>query len=277
MDGTNTGRTDESEGGSRTPPWMTLVLIPLMIVFIWGVENYLLAGATHLFQNLSFLYLVLYSALSAILVGIIVPFIRIRTAFLSGAVNMFQIGFRSTQRTLIAVSLTALVCYGVLLFTGIVGDMPDRLEGAAIFLLFLPTGIAAVMICWVLVGTHVQAYVRGEGVVISVMTGILLTAFIFALSLSVIFSAAEFPDRFVGFFITGCISAFFFFAVRDVYATIIVVTSSLVILLNSSVDPAYLVPINLVVVFCGIAGVLVLGGIHWHFSRHYTTIQIPGK
>ncbi len=87
----------------------------------------------------------------------------------------------------------------------------------------------------------------------------------------------NFRELFIGFFAAGCVAAFCFFAVRDVWATVIVVTFSLVILLNSRIDPAYLSPFNIVVVFCGILAVLVLACVHDYFSRHYTTVMLPGK
>ena len=150
----------------------------------------------------------------------------------------------------------------------------DQLTGAALFILLLPTAIAAVMICWVLVGTHVQAFVRSGGVVISVFTGVLLTALVFALSMTVLFAGADLREMVVQFFAAGCVAAFLFFAVRDVYATIIVVTLSLVVLENSRIDPAYLVPFSPVVALCGILSAGALVGVHWHFSRHYTTILL---
>src|SRR5208337_59297 len=95
MDETRTDDATGSRQGSRYPSLVTLVLTPLVIVLIWLLENYLLAGNTRLFQQASVPGLVLYTVLAGILVGIIVPIVRIRAAFLSGAVNMFQIGFRS--------------------------------------------------------------------------------------------------------------------------------------------------------------------------------------
>jgi hypothetical protein len=73
------------------------------------------------------------------------------------------------------------------------------------------------------------------------------------------------------------VAAFFFFAVRDIWATIIVVTAGLVVLQNSRIDPAYLVPFNPVVPLCGILAAGVLVGVHRYFSRHYTTVMLPGK
>ena len=133
------------------------------------------------------------------------------------------------------------------------------------------------MICWVLIGTHIQAYVRNGGAMISIFAGTLVTALIFALSMSILFIGPDFRQIFSGFFAAGLISALFFFAVRDVYATIIVVTSGLMILLNARVDPEYLTTFNPVVVLCGFLVIGVLTGIHWHFSRHYKTVVFAGK
>ena len=72
----------------------------------------------------------------------------------------------------------------------------------------LPTAIAAVMICWVLVGTHIQAFVRSGGVVISVFTGVLLTALVFALSMTVLFAGADLREMVVQCFVPGCVAAF---------------------------------------------------------------------
>jgi len=260
---------------TRHLSFVTLVLIPLVIVLIWILENYLLATTIHIFQRVNLPGLVLYTALSSILVGMLVPLIRIRAAFLSGAVNMFQIGFRSARRTLIAIVITALACYSLVVITGLPLALSDQARVAMLFFLLLPTGSASVMICWVMAGTHIQAYVRSSGVAVSVIAGVLITALLFALSLSILVTGPDLPGTFTGLFVTGCVSALFFFAVRDVYATILVVTSGLLVLTGKGVDPAYLSLSSPVVVLCGLAAVVVLAGIHVHFSRHYTTIRIP--
>ena len=113
---------------------VTLILIPLIIVIIWLLENYLLAGSSRLFLQANLPGLVLYTILSGIVVGILVPIVRIRAAFLSGDVNMFQIGFRSLRRTVAAVSLTALAGYAGVVLMSLWGQGFDRWTGAALFL-----------------------------------------------------------------------------------------------------------------------------------------------
>ena len=262
-------------GKYRDSALVTLVLIPIMIVITWLLENYLLAGTTHLFTTANFPVLVAYTVVSSVLVGIVVPVMRIRAGFLSGAVNMFQIGFRSARRTAAAAGITALAIYTVLTVTG--AATMSWVQGAALFLLVIPTSIATVMLCWVLAGTHVQAYVRGGGAVISILCGTLVTALLFAISVSVLFASGNFQEIFPEFFVIGCVSALFFFAVRDVYASVLVIASFLSIFLAPYIDPRYIVSVSPIVAFCGIFAFIILAGAHSHFSRHYTTVVLPEK
>jgi hypothetical protein len=271
----------EGTGTEETPPRkgenspVTLIVLPLVIVLAWMLENYLLAGNPRLFAQASLSGLVIYTVLSGLIVGILVPVVRVRAAFLSGAVNMFQIGLRSLRRTVAAVSLTALAGYAVFVFLSLAGQGLDRGTAAMLFLFLLPTAIAAVMLCWVLAGTHVQASVRSGGIVVSVLAGVLLTTLVFAFAMTVIFAVPDPRDHLIGFLALGFISAIIFFAVRDVWATVIVVTEGLVLLLAPAIDPAYLA--SPVAALCGILSVLVLMCVHGYFSRHYTTIVLPGR
>lgn len=271
-EGIDAGETSPQKGGS---PWITLIVIPLVIVLAWLLENYLIAGGPRLFMQANPWGLAIYTLLSGVLVGILVPVVRVRAAFLSGAVNMFQIGFRSLRRTVAAVSLTALAIVAVFVFVLFAGQGMDRWTAVTLFLLLLPTAIAAVMLCWVLAGTHVQAYVRSGGIVVSVLTGVLLSALVFAIAMTLVFAVSDPRDQFTGFLALGCVSALFFFAVRDVWATIIIVTGGLVLLLAPAIDPAYLAsPVS---VLCGIISAAVLACVHWYFSRYYTTVLLQGK
>ena len=59
----------------------------------------------------------------------------------------------------------------------------DRLAFANAFILLLPTAIASVMMCWVLMGTHVQAFVRGGGALISLSVGISATTVLYCVAM----------------------------------------------------------------------------------------------
>jgi hypothetical protein len=254
---------------------VTLVLIPLLIVAVWIIENYLFSGGALVSVKTSVPGLLIYTLLSCILVGIIVPLIRIRAAFRTGAVNMFQIGFRSLRRTVAAVSLTALSGYTIILFMRLYGMGPDRDAGVFLFALLFPTAIAAVMICWGLLGTHIQAYVRGGGILVSIITGVIMTALLFACSMTLLLGSGRIAEAFPGYLAAGVIAALFFFAVRDIYATIIAVTCALVVIAGSAPDFSGRSSLAPAAIACSVLTLGVLLAAHGHFSRHYTTVKLP--
>jgi hypothetical protein len=216
--------------------------------------------------------LLIYSVFSCIFLGILVPMTCIRSSFLTGAVNMFQIGFRSLRRTVSVCTIVAAAGYACIIMLSPSGA--DQLAFANAFLLFLPTSIATVMICWVLVGTHVQAFVSTGGMLASILTGIIVTALLFSLSLFVLMAEPGPDPVILLLFCIGCGAAIFFFAIRDVYATILVVTFVTVFVGISSVDPVYLRQPDPAVYVATFITASVLAGVHGYCSRYYTTIPV---
>ncbi len=252
-----------------------LLVIPFAVYAAWLLEIFLLEGSLHLFERFDPPLLFLYTLVSCILTGTVVPLFCIRTAFVSGAVNMFQIGFRSFRRTVMACSLTGIICYAGVIFLNPFGT--DRVAFADAFLLLLPGAIASVMICWVLVGTHVQAYVRSGGVAVSVSVGIMVTAALFGLTIFAYFPDAFRQDLFFSSLFVGIVTAVFFFAVRDVYATSIVVGVCSVFTFADRISPLYLNNASVYIWINAVLAVSVLAGIHRYFSRNYVTLEIPPK
>jgi len=254
------------------PATIRLLVIPFTVYIAWLLEIFLLEGSLDLFYRFDPPLLFVYTLIACILTGIIVPLLCVRTAFVSGTVNLFQIGFRSLRRTIIACTLTGIICYGAVIFLNPFGT--DRFAFAHALLFFLPGAIASVMICWVLAGTHVQAFVRGGGMVISISAGIMVTALLFGMTTFAYFPAAIRQDIFFSLVSTGIIGAFFFFAVRDVYSTSLVVGVCSVFAMSDRIslhylqDPVY-IWIN------AILAIGVLAGIHLYLSRNYVTLEIP--
>ncbi len=273
--------SEEEPGLSPTdlprPSAVTLVIVPLLIISIWIIENYLLTGGALVSVKTILPTLLLYTLLSCIIVGIIVPLIRIRAAFRAGAVNMFQIGFRTLRRTVAAVSLTALAAYTIVLFLRVYGTGPDRDTGFFLAVFLFPTAVTAVMICWGLLGTHIQACVRSGGILVSVITGVVTTALVFALSMTLLLASGRITEAFPGYFAAGIVAALFFFAVRDIYATVVAVTGALVILVGSA--PGFACPYSLTpaAIVCAFLTLGILVTAHWHFFRYYTTVKLPEK
>lgn len=254
---------------------LRLLAIPFLVYLAWLLEIVLFAGRNRLFGHPNPSGIVLYTIVACIITGMIFPLILVRKSFVSGAVNMFQIGFRTVRRTMLAASVTGAVFFGLILFSNPFGT--DRMAFANAFLLVLPTAAATVMVCWVLSGTHVQAFVRSGGAILSISTGIVTTSLLYVPSLL----AAGLSSRQGGAVfwpvITGIIAALFFFAVRDIYATCILVACSDVLLGAGTFDPAVL-RANLPGIYgSALLAIAALVAIHIWLYRNYATIMVPDR
>jgi hypothetical protein len=263
-----------TQSAELRPATIRLLVIPFTVYTAWLLEIFLLEGSLDLFKRFDPPLLFQYTVIACILTGIVVPLLCVRTAFVSGTVNLFQIGFRSLRRTIMACTLIGIICYAAVIFLNPFGT--DRFAFANAFLFFLPSAIASVMICWVLLGTHVQAFVRGGGMVISISVGIMVTALLFGMTTFAYFPAALRQDIFFSSVSIGIIAAFFFFAVRDVYSTSLVVGVCSVFTLKDRISPHYLQdPVYIWI--NAIVAIGILAGIHLYLSRNYVTLEIPRK
>ncbi|MDD1686508.1 hypothetical protein [Methanoregula sp.] len=250
-----------------------LLLLPLLVYLVWTAETYLFAGSLGLFGAPDAFAFLLYTTVTCILIGIVVPVMLVRRAFFTGDINMHQIGFRSLRRTLLMTSLTLLLVWAAVALQNPFGT--DRFSFAVVFLQFLPTGIAMVMTCWVLAGTHVQAYVRNGGVLHSICTGVIVTGILSGLSFVALNPGVGIPGSLVLYFSFGILAAIFFFAVRDVWATSVAVTGGLVWLMAGRADTTTIVPVFPAISAAAVLTTGILAIIHWHLSRHYVTIPAP--
>jgi hypothetical protein len=251
---------------------LRLLVIPCAIYAAWLLEIFLLEGSIHLFERFDPPGIFLYTIIACIITGIVAPLLYIRNSFISGAVNMFQIGFRSLRYTLLTCVLTCSIGYGAVILFNPFGS--DRFAFANAFILLLPGAIASVMMCWVLMGTHVQAFVRSGGAIISLSVGIAVTTVLYGITTFVYFPAVLRQDALFSSVILGIIVAFFFFAVRDVYATSLVVAVCSVLTMADRINPLYLQnAVQYVWISSGLA-VCALIIIHGYLSRNFVTIKI---
>jgi hypothetical protein len=271
----NPERTEKDREGARVSLYVAIRLgvIPLTVYAGWLLETFLLEKNRHLFAHIDPGALIFYTVVVCIATGIVIPVFILRKSFLSGDVNMFQIGFRSLSRTITACIGTLIAGYVAVILFSPFGS--DRGAFAGAFLLLLPTAMAATMICWVLAGTHIQAYVRGGGSRVSIPAGVVATALLFGLTSLAHSAPGSTAEAFSWSILAGIAAAIFFFSVRDVYATMIVVAGLMVFLMAGSIDTLNLShPAPAVFISSGLAAV-VLAGVHLFLFRNYATIRIP--
>jgi hypothetical protein len=70
-------------------------------------------------------------------------------------------------------------------------------------------------------------------------------------------------------------AALFFFAIRDVYATVIAVAGSGVFARAGTIDPAYLHGTPTGIYISSLLSIAVLVALHIWLSRNYATIVVP--
>jgi hypothetical protein len=227
-----------------------------------------------LFQSADFRGIIIYTVFACIITGIIIPVFCIRESFVTGAVNMFQIGFRPVRRTFYACALTTVFGYMAMLLFSPFGT--DQSAFADTFLFLLPTAIASVMVCWVLLGTHVQAFVRSGGTIISITAGSLVTAWLFCIT-SFVHSPPVHPQpALAGFLVLGLAAALFYFAVRDIYAASIFVAFGLTFVMAERTGVSGMQAAMPAVYGSALLVVITLIGIHLYFVPNFRTVRLPG-
>jgi len=252
---------------------LRLLLIPLLLYIVWMLETYLLEGSVGLFMHFQPLLFLVYTVFANSIVGTIIPVMCLRSAFLSGAVNMFQVGFRSLRRTVLASGLTALSGYLCLVTFTPFGTHRIALFNAFAFI--IPVAVAEVMICWVLIGTHVQAYIRNGSAAVSIILGVVTTAFLFGISFTAHSPPLNQPGVLLLLCVIGAGTALFFFAVRDVYTSVIFVACATLPVMLQRVDPVVTSEFIPSVYGAAALSLACLIGCHLYLFRNFRTIRVP--
>ena len=250
-----------------------VLVIPLAIYSIWIVVTALFEGDLQLFLNADSRGIIVYTVFSCIITGMIIPVYWIQGSFITGAINMFQIGFMPVRRTFYACALTTVFGYIAMVLFSPFGT--DESAFGYAFLLLLPTAIASVMVCWVLLGTHVQAFVRNGGTVLSIAAGSLVTAWLFCITSFAHSPPVHQQSAMAMFLVLGLAAAIFFFAVRDVYAASIFVAFGLTFVMADCIGGYITQAVMPGVYGSAILVVITLMGIHLYFVRNFRTVKFP--
>ena len=249
-----------------------LLGIPFAIYCLWMILTALFEGDHRLFLNADSQGIIVYTVFACIITGMILPVYCIRESFITGAVNMFQIGFIPVRRTFYACFLTTFFGYIAMVLFSPFGT--DMLAFGFDFLLLLPTAIASVMVCWVLLGTHVQAFVRGGGTVLSIAAGSLVTAWFFCITSFAHSPPVHLQPALVGFLLLGLAAAVFFFAIRDIYAASIFVAFGLTFVMADRIGVPVTQAAMPAVYGSALLVVITLIGIHLYFVRNFRTVKL---
>jgi len=250
-----------------------LVLIPLIVYTVWFLETFLLEGSLGVFSRYQPVVYFTYVLLANILIGTLAPLIFLRSGLLTGVVNMHQIGFRDLRRTVVTAGITA--CSGYLILAAVTHSAAPTVTLVGTVLVLTPVAISSVMICWVLAGTHLQAYARRYGAAASILTGVTITGSLFGLSFAAHSPPLSDPRHILTAIVIGAAVAIVFFAIRDVWSAIIVQLFALVWFLRDSIDSAYIQPVPPLVVLTASLAILALLLSIRYLTKRFVTILLP--
>ena len=250
-----------------------LLVIPFAIYILWIIVTALFDGDHRFFMSADPPGIIFYTVFACIITGMIIPVYCIRESFVTGAVNMFQIGFWPVRRTFYGCFLTTFFGYMAMVLFSPYGM--DMFALGYAFLLLLPTAIASVMVCWVLLGTHVQAFVRGGGTVLSIAAGSLITAWLFCITYFVHNPSVHPQAALAGFLVLGLATALFYFAVRDIYSASIFLAFGLTFVMADRIVVSGTQAAIFAVYGSAIVVFFTLIGIHLYFVRNFRTVKLP--
>ena len=263
---------DKKEPVRNRAPWLRLFIIPLIVYTAWIIEMFLLGGQARLFQSPTATGILAYTLTACILIGLVVPVMLLRRSFGLGDVNMHQIGFRPAWRTGPIVLVTLLVLLPVALLFNPFGT--DGMAFLGAFLFLLPTATASVMVCFILIGTHIQALLRGGSALAAISAGVAVTSVLFGFTALVGFPVLPQQDTILFTLCTGVLIALFFFTIRDIYATVLLATVCLVFGMAGRISLSALESALPAVAVAALLSLLSLLGIHLYFTRKYATIIV---
>jgi hypothetical protein len=210
------------------------ILISLYVYVVWSIVTYLLEGRIHLLQRVDVIGRFEYVVIANMVIGTVLAFWLLRYYHISsGFISTKQLGFQSINRRFWAVVGIASMI-GFVLFV-IQGPVSLNLVVISnVFAQTLPTSIAEVIVCWVVVGASFESLLltsrkgnnefrpkKNATTVTAIIVGAVVATILFG-----VYHFAHSPpfnqlSTVLFLMIPGALTSIVFFVGRNIYATII--------------------------------------------------------
>jgi hypothetical protein len=212
-----------------------LVLISVYIYVVWTAVTYLLEGRVHLLLRIDVFGRFEYSIIANMITGTIAAIWLLRYYHIpSKFVSVKQLGFqRVNQRFITVIVISSLLGFGLFVFQKPVSLNPIVI--ANVFSQTLPTSIAEVVVCWVVVGTSFeslllpssknQSELKAKDKKTTNVTAIIVGAVVATILFGIYHFAHSPPfnqlNTVLFLMIPGALTSVIYFIGRNIYATII--------------------------------------------------------
>jgi hypothetical protein len=208
------------------------ILISLYVYVVWSIVTYLLEGRIHLLQRVDVIGRFEYVVTANMVIGTVLAIWLLRYYHISsGFISTKQLGFQSVNRRFwVVVVIASLIGFVLFVIQGPVSLNPVVISN--VFAQTLPTSIAEVVVCWVVVGASFESLVlikskhefkNGK------MTKNISAAIIGAVVATILFGVYHFAhsppfnqlNTVLFLMIPGTLTSIVFFVGRNIYAAII--------------------------------------------------------
>ena len=207
---------------SETDTPREFVFLAIGVYVLWVVATFVFEGRIQtLLRPDATLDRLVYAVVANLLVGTLLAMWVVRRIVAAGVVTPDRIGFRPLVRTVVTV--VAVGAVGLALYVVQNPPTTDPVVVANVFAQVVPTSIAEVVVCWVLVGATVEAALRARGTTRFVAIG---AAVVTASVLFGVYHVGHSPPfntvpQIVLLTVVGVVTSLVYFGTRDVYATVV--------------------------------------------------------
>jgi hypothetical protein len=201
------------------PKIKTTLLCSLILYLAWTLSTYLLEGRVNLLQAPTIAGRYLYVLAANVVIGTIIALWFLRSRLTSRIWTAEQAGFQSFRQTLITILIALVLGFIDLLLTRL-NHLPWLviLNG---YVQVLPTSIAEILVCWVLVGHSFESLLKPHKRWLALLVGI-ITATLFFSAYHLGHSAPfnQLPLMLI-LLMPGLVTSLFYLITREIYATIL--------------------------------------------------------
>jgi hypothetical protein len=201
-------------------PKIKITLLWSVVLYLtWTLTTYLLEGRINLLQAPTIAGRYLYVLAANVVIGTIIALWFLRSRLTSRIWTTEQAGFQPFRRTLITILIALILGFVDLLLTRL-NHLPLLviLNG---YVQVLPTSIAEILVCWVLVGNSFESLLKPQNRRLALLVGI-VTATVFFSAYHLGHSAPfnQLPLMLI-LLMPGLVTSLFFLITREIYATIL--------------------------------------------------------
>ncbi|HET7147197.1 MAG TPA: CPBP family glutamic-type intramembrane protease [Candidatus Nitrosopolaris sp.] len=254
------------------------ILISLYVYVVWSIVTYLLEGRIHLLQRADVVGRIEYVVIANMVIGTVLAIWLLRYYHISSDfISTRKLGFQSVNRRFwVVVGIASVIGFVLFIFQGPVSLNPVVISN--VFAQTLPTSIAEVVVCWVVVGASIESQVLAKGkheFGNGKMTKNITAAIIGAVVATILFGVYHFAhsppfnqaNTVLFLMIPGALTGVVFFVGRNIYAALIFHNFQALFGVMRSIDiTSYTHPIYPLLIM-GLVSILILIAADVFFAR----------